>query len=70
LWIVGPEDLAVVKLMFFRRKDLADVEAMLRDQGKTLDREYIRRTLASLVGDDDERLTELRAIERDVDRPD
>lgn len=70
LWILGPEDLAILKLMFFRRKDLADVEAMLRDQGKALDREYIRSTLIRLVGDADERVTELGAIERDVDSPD
>lgn len=67
LWILGPEDLAVLKLMFFRRKDLADVEALLRDQGKALDREYIRRTLIDLVGETDERVSELRAIEGDVD---
>lgn len=66
IWILGPEDLAVLKLMFFRRKDLADVEAILRDQGETLDRQYIRRRLAEFVGQDDERLAALTDIERDV----
>lgn len=66
LWILGPEDLAVLKLMFFRRKDLADVEALLRDVGPTLDRAYVRRTLVDLVGTDDERLRALDEIERDV----
>lgn len=70
LWIIGPEDLAVLKLMFFRRKDLADVEAMLRDQGSALDRGYIRATLIELVGATDERVTNLEAIERDVDSMD
>ncbi len=67
IWILAPEDLAVLKLMFFRRKDLADVEAIYRDQGAALDRNQIRKTLLELVGDEDPRLDALAAIERDVD---
>lgn len=67
IWIIGPEDLAVLKLMFFRRKDLADVEAILRDQGAALDRAYIRQRLVEFVGDRDERLTAFADIEHDVD---
>lgn len=65
--VLGPEDLAVLKVMFFRRKDLADVEALYRDQGPNLDRGYIRARLIEFVGEDDERLRALEAIERDVD---
>jgi hypothetical protein len=67
LWILSPEDLVVLKMMFFRRKDLADVEAVLRDQKASLDRQFVRRQLIELVGADDERLAALNAIERDVD---
>jgi hypothetical protein len=67
IWILAPEDLAVLKLMFFRRKDLADVEAIYRDQGAALDRNQVRKTLLELVGDEDPRLHALAAIERDVD---
>jgi hypothetical protein len=67
LWILGPEDLVVLKMMFFRRKDLADVEAMLRDQRQALDRGFVRAKLTELVGADDSRLQELAAIESDVD---
>ena len=67
-WILSAEDLAVLKMMFFRRKDLADVEAMLRHMGASLDRAFIRAKLSELMGSDDPRLTELGAIERDVDR--
>ena len=67
-WILGPEDLVVLKMMFFRRKDLADVEAVLREQGSRLDRQFIRAKLIELVGPEDERLRELTAIESDVDR--
>lgn len=70
LWILGPEDLAVLKLMFFRRKDLADVEAILRDRGADIDRDAIRRALAGLVGDDDERVRAFEAIDRDTAAPD
>ncbi len=66
VWILGPEDLVVLKMVFFRRKDLADVEAVLRDQ-EHLDRDFVRRTLISLVGGEDERVKVLREIERDVD---
>ena len=34
----------------FRRKDLADVEALLRDQGVSVDRTFIRAKLIELVG--------------------
>jgi hypothetical protein len=68
MWILGAEDLIVLKLMFNRRKDLADVEAMMDEQGSDLDRTYVRRTLTELVGVEDERLATLRAIENDVDR--
>jgi hypothetical protein len=66
LWVLGPEDLVVLKLMFFRRKDLADVEAVLRDQGDSIDRRFVRQKLIELVGVEDERLGALDAIERDL----
>jgi hypothetical protein len=56
LKILSPEDLVVLKLMFFRRKDLADAEALLRDQGRALDRGKVRERLVKLVGEEDERV--------------
>lgn len=67
IWILASEDLAVLKLMFFRRKDLADVEAIFRDQGSSIDRDFIRRKLLDLVGKGNERLAALDEIEKDVD---
>lgn len=67
-WILGAEDLVVLKMMFFRRKDLADVEAILREQ-PGLDRPYVRQTLIELVGADDPRMVTLASIEHDVDAP-
>lgn len=54
--ILAAEDLVVLKLMFFRRKDLADAEAVLRDQGTALDRKKVRDRLVKLVGEEDERV--------------
>jgi hypothetical protein len=54
--ILAAEDLVVLKLMFFRRKDLADAEAVLRDQGTALDRRKVRERLVKLVGEEDERV--------------
>jgi hypothetical protein len=66
LWILAAHDLVVLKMMFFRRKDLADVEAVLRDQGPAVDREWVRRKLAELAGEGDERLRAWDELARDV----
>ena len=61
-WILGPEDLAVLKMMFFRRKDLADVEALVHAQGASLDLAAIRAQLVDLMDEDDERVSEWDSI--------
>jgi hypothetical protein len=50
------ETLTVFKMMFFRRKDLADVEQILRAQGTQLDRVWVREQLAEMYGVRDPRL--------------
>lgn len=50
------ESLAVFKMMFFRRKDLADVEQILRSQGRHFDRVWVRGQLAEMYGARDPRL--------------
>jgi len=54
--ILGADDLAVLKVMFFRTKDLADVEALLRSPEARIDRRFVREKLVSLVGVDEERV--------------
>ena len=51
------ETLCVFKLMFFRLKDLADVEAIVRLQGDTLDRDWVLRQLISIYGKRDPRIS-------------
>ncbi|MDY0002950.1 MAG: hypothetical protein RBU30_16745 [Polyangia bacterium] len=54
--VLSAEDLAVFKLLFFRGKDLLDVERLVAFQGPALDTGYIRRWLVDLVGEADERV--------------
>ncbi len=58
VWVLGAEDLAVLKLMFFRPKDVADLHALARDYGERLDAEAVRAQVVALVGDDDTRVDE------------
>ena len=50
------ETLAVFKLMFFRRKDLADAEQILRSQGKMFDRKWVREQVVAMYGERDPRI--------------
>lgn len=56
--ILSAEDLVVLKLLFFRGKDILDVERIAATQGAELDRSYVRRWLVECMGDDDDRVAE------------
>ncbi|HZR79943.1 MAG TPA: hypothetical protein VFD92_02515 [Candidatus Binatia bacterium] len=60
--ILSAEDLIVLKLLFFRGKDVVDVERMVALRGEELDRDYVRRWLVDCVGEEDERVARLDAI--------
>jgi hypothetical protein len=60
------ETLAVFKMMFFRRKDLADAEQMLRSQGAAFDRTWVRQQLVAMYGERDPRLAAWDELARDV----
>jgi hypothetical protein len=55
-WFLSAEDLAVFKMILFRAKDLADVEALLVIRGREFTRSYSRDWLARVVGPSDLRL--------------
>ena len=59
---LSPETLAVFKLLFFRGKDLRDLEAMVEELGPTLDVAWVRARVASMMGEDDERVSAWDAI--------
>ncbi len=55
-WFLSPEALAVFKLMFFRAKDIVDLQRMIAVQGTRLDAAYVRHHVVEMMGDDDERV--------------
>jgi len=60
------ESLAVFKMMFFRRKDLADVEQILRTQGTQFDRLWVREQLAEMYGTRDPRFSAWDDLVREI----
>jgi hypothetical protein len=52
------ETLSVFKMMFFRRKDLADVEAILRTQGENIDLSWVESQLIEMYGNRDPRVSQ------------
>ena len=50
------EATAVFKLLFFRKKDIVDLEKLLAVQGKALDAPYVRCWIVDMMGEDDERV--------------
>ncbi len=66
-WFLSPEDLSVMKFLFFRTKDLLDVERLVALVGQSFDRVYVERSLTDIVGATDSRLERWRSLLRDVD---
>ncbi len=60
------ETLCVFKMMFFRRKDLADVEQLLRSQGDALDAAWVDRHVEAMYGKRDPRVSTWREIVAEV----
>ena len=54
--VLSPEDTAVFKMLFYRGKDLVDIERLLATMGPKLDAQYVRRALVETVGEDDYRV--------------
>ena len=60
------EALCVFKMMFFRRKDVADVEQILRIQGEHLDRHWVRARLEEIYGRHDPRLAQWQELTTEI----
>jgi hypothetical protein len=56
--VLSPESLAVFKLLFFRPKDLVDLERLVAVQGDALDDADVRRAVVEMLGEDDPRVRE------------
>ena len=53
---LSAEALALFKRLFFRPKDVADLERLASVRGARLDRAYVRRWLVEMMGEDDVRV--------------
>jgi hypothetical protein len=60
------ESLVVFKLMFFRRKDTADIEQILRTQREALDCTWIDGQLEQLFGRHDPRVSQWKELRKEV----
>jgi hypothetical protein len=49
-------------MMFFRQKDLVDIQSILRSQGESLDRAWIGNCLLQLYGARDPRTSRWREL--------
>lgn len=56
-YFLSAEALAVFKLLFFRPKDIVDLERLVEVQGPKLDVAYVRQHLVTLMGESDERVS-------------
>lgn len=69
LLVWDAESLVVFKMMFFRRKDLADVEQVLVTQGIQFDHSWVREQLVGMYGARDPRLTAWDELVHEVREP-
>jgi hypothetical protein len=53
---LSAEAIAVFKLLFFRPKDVVDLERLIEVQRDALDVAYVRVELVKIMGEDDERV--------------
>ena len=54
-WVLSAEAIAVFKLLFFRGKDVVDLERLIAVRPE-LDRAYVRRWIVEMMSEDDERV--------------
>ena len=54
-WYLSAEATAVFKLMFFRGKDVVDLERLVATQQGRVDQAYVRRWIVDMMGEDDPR---------------
>lgn len=60
-WFLSAESVAVFKLLFFRGKDIVDLERLVAARD-SLDRDYVRRWIVDMMGEDDERVQRWDAL--------
>lgn len=61
-WFLSREAISVFKLLFFRPKDLVDLDRLVAVSGPLLDHAYVRRWIVEMMGEDDPRVLAWDAI--------
>jgi hypothetical protein len=56
VWFLSVEALCVFKMLFFRGKDVVDIERLIAVQRDAIDRAYVRAWLVDMMGADDPRV--------------
>jgi hypothetical protein len=56
VWFLSAEALCIFKLLFFRGKDIVDLERLIAVQGTALDGSYVRERIVDMLGEDDPRV--------------
>ena len=67
-WFLSAEALAVFKLLFFRGKDIVDLERLAAVRAD-LDTSYVRKWIVDMMGEDDDRVRRWDAIVATHRRP-
>lgn len=66
-WFLSAEAIAIFKLLFFRAKDIGDIERLVALRPE-LDRAYVRRQIVAMMGEGDERVVQWDKIVREYRR--
>lgn len=61
-WFISLEDLVILKFLFHRSKDLADIKGILATRLHDIDTNYIMKILSSLLSTEDRRLKEMKEL--------
>jgi hypothetical protein len=56
VWFLSAEALCVFKMLYFRGKDVVDLERLIAVQGSAVDSAYVRARIAEMVGEQDPRV--------------
>ena len=68
-WFLSAEALSVFKLLFFRSKDIADLERLVAVHGTKMDLPYVRRQIAEVMGEEDPRTQTWERLVREFATP-
>lgn len=69
VWFLSAEALCVFKLLFFRGKDVVDLERLIAVHGRALDVAYVRQHVVDMLGGDDPRVATWDRLWREHGQP-